>query len=61
MKYKEKRSKIPKCPRCKTGGYTEGQAWFDKRPEFTCTQCGNIWTQGKLGGEYAGQGKRKCD
>lgn len=42
-----------RCPRCKTGGYTQSVAGGDGRPLFACTQCGNTWTCGKNGGEYA--------
>ncbi len=42
----------PRCPRCRKGGYQQGKAW-DGRPRFTYTLCGNTWTNGKSGGEYA--------
>ena len=42
-----------RCPRCHVGGYGQGVAIGDGRPEFHCGLCGNRWTNGKNGGQYA--------
>lgn len=43
-----------KCPKCHVGGFTQSVA-YDGRPKFECARCGNWWTVGKSGGEYAVQ------
>lgn len=45
--------KQPPCPSCHKGGYEQRKAEYDGRPEFKCWHCGNSWTCGKDGGEYA--------
>ena len=42
----------PCCPRCHHPEYKEEESSYDKRPEFTCTKCGNVWTCGLSGGPY---------
>lgn len=50
-------AKRPCCSRCRHPGFLEGVAASgDGRPAFQCDKCGNYWTCGKNGGEFAGRG-----
>lgn len=42
----------PCCGSCGHPGYSQGEASYDKRPQFKCDSCGHTWTCGKDGGEY---------
>ena len=43
---------VPKCPRCRVGGFKRCAGQFD-RPRFICTRCDHEWTCGIDGGVYA--------
>jgi transposase-like protein len=41
------------CGRCRHPEYQVGSTkTSEKRPAFTCTNCGYTWTNGRTGGEY---------
>ncbi len=42
-----------KCIRCRVGGLVRAEPAMDGRPAFRCTRCGDYFTWGKDGGEYA--------
>lgn len=44
------RTRHPHCARCLHSGFSVEPAPADQRPLFTCSSCGNRWTNG-LGGE----------
>ncbi len=47
------RPKKPRCGRCLHPGYDVDRKTHDGRPRFTCQRCGEWWTAGKDGGEWA--------
>ena len=55
MKFARKplKQRFDRCPSCLIGGLTRGVPALDGRPSFKCARCGNHFTNGKNGGEYA--------
>jgi transposase-like protein len=55
-----KRTRRPRCPACRVGGYTQSKA-LDGRPRFHCGNCGLNWTSGKSGHPYAGHAQPSAE
>jgi transposase-like protein len=53
------RGVLPCCPRCKHPGYREDIHPDTGRPRFICDRCGETWSAGIGGGEWAGRGLKE--
>jgi uncharacterized Zn finger protein len=54
MSYKLTERVRVRCQRCGCKYAYLSSAWGDKRPMYTCANCGHIWTRGLKGEHDAG-------
>lgn len=48
------RKRAPCCGFCRHPHFwMKRMAWYDGRPQFKCVNCGDTWTCGQSGGEWA--------